>query len=148
MAKRYQFRLAPVLRLRRAEYEQAALTLEQANRSLRSLITDRDGAAERCREGAPSTGGVAFSDFLAEREHEARAAAALYAAEARVNVAAAEAALARIAWTAAHRNVAALERLEEKRREEWSLENARLERLELDELATVAYVREHAGAGR
>ncbi|HVB06571.1 MAG TPA: flagellar FliJ family protein [Acidimicrobiales bacterium] len=144
MATRYEFRLAGVLRLRRAEYDQAAIALERSNALLRSLIAERDAATARCRALGSAPTGHTREDFLAGRQATEHAAAGQLAAAARVNVAAAEAALARITWAGAHRNVAALERLDERRREEWSLESARLERLELDELATVAFVREHA----
>jgi flagellar FliJ protein len=142
MTTRYNFPLAGVLRLRRAEYEQAALALAQANTALRELIASRERAAAECRANAATAGPQHFEDFLRERQGAERSAVALVAAEARVNVAAAEAALARIAWTAAHRRVAALERLDDRRRDEWSSEQSRVERLELDELATVAFVRE------
>ena len=144
----YRFSLAAVLRIRRAEYEKAALVFVQANEELRRLIARRDAQSARCRDLVAATGSVAVEDFLGQRASAGQAAAVLLDLNERVNIAAAEAALSRIAWNAAHQRVAALERLDERRREEWRGEQARLERVELDEYATAAFTRElqHAGA--
>jgi len=142
MSTAYRFRLAAVLRLRRAEYDQAELALARANRRLRELILLRNAEASRGAELGAASGTQTMAEFLAQRTSSSLAASHLLQIDAQVNVAAAEAALARLSWSGAHQRVTALERLESRRRDEWRTEQNRLETNELDELATAAFVRE------
>lgn len=142
MSSAYTFRLAAVLRLRRAELEQAELTLSRANATLSRLITERNEVLAHCKSldvAPPEQNGI---DFSAKRAELSRTAAAVLELDAKVNVAAADAALAHIRWSSAHKRVGMLERLDENRRSEWRQENTRREANELDELATAAFVRD------
>jgi flagellar export protein FliJ len=147
MTTRFRFRLASVLGLRRAELEQAERALQQANAQLRALILERTTATERCNALDNDIGTQSASDFARHRQETTLAASAVVSLDRRVNVAAAQAALAHIAWNSAHQRVKTLERLEEHRRDEWLAEDLRHEANNLDEIATAAYVREQLSTG-
>lgn len=146
--KRYQFRLAGVLRLRRVEEEQARLRLAEANLRLTSLLLDRDREAARYAEVARRLHAVALDDLLAERHDAELAVARLARADQLVAEAAAEAAVAQVAWVGAHRRVVALERLEERRRDEHGAAMQREEIALVDDLVNARFVAATAAAGR
>lgn len=137
--KRYRFRLAAVLRLRRAEQEEARRALAEANLALKALLLRRDEEAGRCAEVASRQDAVDLASLLAERHEGELAAARLALAERRVAEAAARAATAQVAWHTAHRRVVALERLEERRRAEHDAEALREEIALVEDLVTARY---------
>lgn len=138
--KRYQFRLAAVLRLRRAEQEQARLRLAETNLRLKALLLGRDREACRYAELAGRQDAVRADDLLAERQDAELAAARLAQAEQLVAEAATTAAMAQIAWVGAHRRVVALERLEERQRAEHGASVLREEIALVDDLVNARFV--------
>jgi flagellar FliJ protein len=145
--KRYQFRLETVLRLRRAEEEQAQAALRGANNRLRQLLAERDTEADRYRRVAAEHGATSIEGFRAEQLAAELAARSLAAAGRAAATAAADAALAQVHWMGTHRALATLERLEARHREEYVESERRAESVVLDDIATAAFVRERAAAG-
>ena len=143
--KRYHFRLAAVLRVRRAEEEAAKLELRAANVALREAVAARDLAAERYRalaaEGA-TTGSVA--DLHAQRLHAGLLAEQVAAAERLAMERTGTAVLAQARWSKAAKRVAVLERLDARRRAEHRAEEQRAEIALVDDLVTARYASEHA----
>ena len=140
--KRYQFRLAPLLRLRRAEEESAREGLRAANDELRRRIAVRDGRAERYRAIAAGPLATSAEALLAERQGGELAAGAVASARKAVTTAAADAALAQVAWSGASRRVKILERLDDRRRAEHAAAEARADVAEVDDLTTSRHRRE------
>lgn len=138
--KRFQFRLAAVLRLRRAEQEQARLALAEANTRLTALLLERDRKVRRYDELAGRTTAVDGAGLLAERHEAELALLHRLEADQRVAEAAGVATLAQVAWVRAHRRVQALERLEARRREEHDLAVLHEEITLLDDIATARYL--------
>lgn len=138
--KRYQFRLDGVLRLRRAELEQARVALGAANAAVRGLLVTRDLEAARYGEIAHRCAAADRAGLLAEREEARLAADRLADAERRVANAAVAAAVAQVNWSTANRRVAALERLEVRRRAEHAAEVLREEAALLDDVATARFL--------
>jgi flagellar export protein FliJ len=146
--KRYQFRLAAVLRLRVAEEEQAREALIAANARLKDLVRARD--AEVARYGALR--GEELSTTLdglrAEQLRADLISLAITAANRAVGAAKTDAAVAQVVWTSAERRVRILERLDERRRAEHAADEARAEIVETDDIVTARYVAaSQAGAG-
>jgi flagellar export protein FliJ len=141
--KRYQFRLEGVLRLRRAELEQARLVLAGANAALQSALLVREREAERYNSVAFRSDASAPDALRAELHDSAVAHARLAGAERSVADAAVHAAVAQVNWSSANRRVAALERLDERRRAEHAAEVRREEAVLLDEIAGARYLRAH-----
>lgn len=138
--KRYEFRLAAVLRIRRVEEEQARETLAAANGRLRSLLLERDAQSRRYRELVGSVPATTVEGFLAEL-HAAHLAASVVARATRaVTGAAADAALAQVAWAGASRRVKLLERLDDRRRREHAEDLQRAEVAVVDDIVTARYV--------
>jgi flagellar FliJ protein len=141
--KRYQFRLAAVLRLRRAEEEQARERLLAANSRLREVIAARDREAARYSALASNTEATTLEGLLAEQQAASLAASVVAGARRAVTTAAADAALAQIAWTSASRRVRILERLDDRRRAEHAEEELRSEVATVDDMVTARYVSAH-----
>lgn len=147
--KRYQFRLASVLRLRRAEQEQARVVLAEANTRLKALLLARDREAAHFGELARRSDAADANALLAERHDAEVARQRLALADRQVAEAAGAAAIAQVAWLGAHQRVLALERLEERRRAEHAAEVLREEIALLDDLSTArfaAHARAKAGS--
>lgn len=134
--KRYRFRLETVLRVRQVEEERARAELALANRAL----AEADALLEHRIEhyGATPRPAVPLpvSAFLATRDRQEWAARAVVAAGTARIAADGEAAARRGAWSAAATRMAAIERLDERRREEHRLEAQRQEALEIDDIVT------------
>jgi flagellar FliJ protein len=144
----YRFRLAPVLRLRRAEEEAARAALVAARLKLRDALSARDAAAARCAALTPVNGVVSYENFLIERQASDVAAAILCVAQSELSLAGGAVAMTQAEWTAARRAVEVLERLDVARRAEHQHEMGRLESIEIDDFATAAFNRRRAGALR
>ncbi len=139
--KGFQFRLEPVLRVRRHALEQCRLALAKARRALREALATRSACdavlreaqaicADRMAQGLPGGELRERRNALAHALGElAQAEAAAVAAEQQVTAALA-------AVTHARREVRALEILREKALTEYRREAARREQAELDEVAS------------
>lgn len=132
--KRYHFPLHTVLRVRQVEEERARGELALANRALAEADAlleqriDHYGGTPQPTQPLPATA------FLAARDRQEWAARAVVVAGTARIAADAEAAARRGDWSNAATRLAALERLDERRREEHRLEVQRQEALEVDDI--------------
>jgi flagellar export protein FliJ len=132
--KRFEFRLAPVLRLRRTAEDAAKAELATANRALRAAIAERDAERVRVAGLLPVPGTESFETFQANALAGTLSARSHAAAQALVAQAAASAAMAQIAWTNAARKVAVLERLSDRRHAEHVAAQRLADAAELDDI--------------
>lgn len=134
--KRYAFPLDPVLRVRRIAEDQAksAFAVAEMQRAEAEQVAARRLAAHR----APQPGGSSMSatSFLAAREQHERTADALLGAQRDARAADVAAEATRRSLIAARGAVTALEKLDERRREEHAKEVLRQETVEADDLVT------------
>ncbi|MGB6059864.1 MAG: flagellar export protein FliJ [Microthrixaceae bacterium] len=146
--KGYRFRLEPAMRVRRLQEENARARLARARIAADQAMSEtahRRSLLDRVRESRSSE--ASTDDWQAARDRRDRMAAALRAAQS------AEAHALDIAlghqnnWEEAAAELKVLERLDERSREEWRLEQNRAEQKELDELATARSVRISHGRG-
>lgn len=133
--KRYQFRLATVMRVRRIEEEAARAHMLEAQAAAGRARAVRDEAAAHCRDLPVNLGPSSADEFRKERQVLELAAAALSVRQTALRVAEIEAERVRGEWSAAAARVAVLERLDERRREEHRLSVDREEIRFLDEVA-------------
>jgi flagellar FliJ protein len=138
--KRYTFRLETVMRLRRAEEEGAREALMLANRELRDTIVARNRAEAHYRAVAAAGVSTTVPGFVADRQAAQLAADALALADQVVARAVGKVALAQVAWNNAKRRLEIIERLDERRREEYA-DGVRLAEIaEIDEITTARFV--------
>jgi flagellar export protein FliJ len=116
--------------------------LARVNRELHELIARRATELARCTEMDDRATSFSASEFARQHAAVSLVAASVRTLDGAINVKAAEAALARVSWASARQRLHALERLEERGREEWLIAAQRHEANELDEMATAAFVRE------
>ncbi len=136
---RYRFRLATVRRVRRAQESAAREALHHANAALVVAIAARDAAAVHYRE--VETADAADAETLRrDRLFAELAATALARARKEANRKASEAALAHVEWQLTARRVAALDRLDERRRLEHAVEENRREIAVVDDVVTARFV--------
>ncbi len=137
---RYRFRLESVLRVRRAEEELARQELARANARLRAAMEIHRVEAQRYGELRTLSGELDSVAFMSERAYAELAAATVEAARQVMDAAAAEAAARYVSWTEAARLVAALERLDDRRRAEHRIEEQRAEVAESDDMTSARFV--------
>lgn len=133
--KKYRFRLEAVLRVRRVEEERAMGELLVATRALAEADAELERRLDHYREVAQPSGALAHAEYLKVRSLQDAAAAGVVAAGAARLMAEAEAARKRELWAAAAMKVRALERLDERRRDEHAVEVLHEEIVVLDEVA-------------
>jgi flagellar biosynthesis chaperone FliJ len=147
--KRFVNRLDAVLRIRRAAEQQAREALALANGALAAATNARSERAAHYRAvTAQSSSADNGAGFLAELQSTALASAGLRTADGRVNAAIERVALAQIAWKEAARQVTVLERLRDRRLQEWRLEVERAEAREVDDIVTARYAARLAEAAQ
>lgn len=149
MAKRFQFRLEPILELRaRAEQraqEQLAETMSARNQGREMLQTAQDLVAEAdaaARERAQQP--LLASELMAQQAWRERLERHRLAAGRQLEEAEQEVVLSRDALVEAHRRRATLDRLREVREAAHQAETARREAAEVDEIALQQHVRRRA----
>lgn len=149
MAKRFQFRLEPILELRaRAEQraqEQLAETMSARNQGREMLQTAQDLVAEAdaaARERAQQP--LLASELMAQQAWRERLERHRLAAGRQLEEAEQEVVLSRDALVEAHRRRATLDRLREVREAAHHAEAARKEAAEVDEIALQQHVRRRA----
>jgi flagellar export protein FliJ len=140
--KQYRFALEVVLRVRRAQEEAAAFALAAAHQNRQQALEALGAASARCDALVLERAAQDHASFHRERDMSDRRAAAVTAALAAVDTASAEAAARHADWSAAATVVAAVERLDERRREEWRAEVQRAETAAIDESALVGWLAE------
>lgn len=143
--KKYKFAFGGVQRVRKIAEEQARGALLDAQRHADEASAQLQARLADIGAAIPAPGLRSSVEFQAEREHLDRHRIAVMAARtAEVNALEALGS-AREAWIEASRQVRALDRLDERKRAEWTLETTRAAQLATDEIATIKY---HAESGR
>lgn len=134
--KRYAFRLEVVLRARRAQEEMARQELARANRRVRAAQERAVAEEERYRSMGAPTGVVEMVEDRRDRVWRELAAGTLTEARRTSEDETVAAAVQQAVWREAAQRVAALERLDQRRRQEHALALARSEVAEVDDLVT------------
>jgi flagellar export protein FliJ len=134
--KKYKFRLDAVLRVRRIEEERALADLLGANRALAEAEAELDRRLGHYRGVQLPAGPLGHHEYLAARSQQDLAAGAVVAAGTARLAAEHERDRLHGIWADAAAKVKALERLDERRREEHAAEVLREEIIVLDEVAT------------
>jgi len=146
--KRYHFALEAVLRVRRAQEEAAGFALAHANQQRQRALDAHRTASARCDALVLARGPQDHESFARERDTTERRTAAVKAALAAV-AAATDEAVARLAeWSEAAKLVAAVERLDERRRQEWRFEEQRAEMAAIDESAIAGWLADTTASPR
>jgi len=141
--KRYAFRLAAVLRIRRAEEEKAREALSQANAALARAVRHREFEVARYDAIAlsiSSSGATTIEGLRGESQSSGLVASVVSAATAGVVEAEGVVARTRDAWIDASRRVKVLEQLDERRRHEHDIAEQRGEIAVVDDIVTTRFV--------
>ena len=139
--KRYKFRLDTVLRVRRVEEDRAIAALADARRKLEAAEQALQDTLDRYSTVPAASGPMTVIDLLRARAHQELVAASVVHAGTERLRAEAVVDVQRDAWSAAAQRVAALERLDERRREEHALEAQRQETIEVDDMVVARAAR-------
>lgn len=144
--KRYKFRLDTVLRVRKVEEDRAIAVLAAASRALVEAEATLQRRLDRYGDVPAPSGPLPVAELLKVRARQDGVAAAVVFAGTERLRAEATVELRRDEWSAAARRVAALERLDQRRREEHSVEAQRQEALEVDDMVVGRHGRSDARA--
>ena len=132
--KRYRFALESALRARRAQEDAARQRLADVNHRLIRARALHRSAVEALQAVTLSAVALDRDAFLAARARENRLADAIERARRAVTEIEVEAATCYSAWVEAGKQVASLERLDERRRGEWDEEARRDEAAAIDDV--------------
>ena len=137
--KAYRFRLERVREMRRAQESMARMALATANQLLSKNIELRDRLLAKYVE-MPKGGGMQdYGDYIRERQQLELAERAVALANNEVGIAASNVATSQIRWIDAKRQVAVLDRLDERRRSEYRIELDRQDVKEIDDIVAARY---------
>ena len=139
--KRYAFRLQTVLRVREIQEEQAKTALLLANRALAEDEAERQRRWEKYNSTTVSTELCTVSEFELGRFRWDMAAQAAILSDHLREARAVEVVEARQTWTAAEQRVQVLDRLDDRRHDEWQHEADREELVEVDDIVTGRFKR-------
>jgi flagellar protein FliJ len=145
---RYKFRLEQVLRVRRVQEELARADLQAANREVERAEDLLHARFDRYRTMPAVDGPLPTSAFLASRDRADLVAAGVVAAGALRQAAREQAAERRRVWSAVATRVTGLERLDERRRAEHTVEAVREEDRQADEVVVGRYRRANRATSR
>ena len=137
--KKYKFAFGSVQRVQRIAEEQAAMSLAQAQRAADAASAQLQARLAGIGAARPAPGPRSTTEFHAQREHLDRHRVAVTAARAAELNALELLGSARADWVDAARKVRALDRLDERKRAEWTLETTHAAQLVTDEIATIRY---------
>ncbi|MEI2654835.1 MAG: flagellar FliJ family protein [Microthrixaceae bacterium] len=137
--KKYKFAFGSVQRVQRIAEEQAAMSLAQAQRAADAASAQLQARLADIGAARPAPGPRSTTEFHAQREHLDRHRVAVTAARAAELNALELLGSARADWVDAARKVRALDRLDERKRAEWTLETTHAAQLVTDEIATIRY---------
>ena len=137
--KAYRFRLERVRQMRKAQETIARMELATANQALRDSIVSRDHLSEKYAAMPRGTGMQAYEDYSRERYELELVERAFALAGQAVGTAAGNVATCQIRWVDTRRQVAVLDRLDQRRRSEHALEQNRLEVKEIDDIVAARY---------
>lgn len=141
--RRYRFGLESVLRARRAQEEVGRQQLAEANRRVQAAWASHRRSLEAYLAVAVGSGPVDHGQFLAARRHEAAMADGVERARRAAVEAEVQASTLFAAWVEVGKQVASLERLDQRRRDEWQAEALHLEVTAVDDVVAARW----AGAG-
>jgi flagellar biosynthesis chaperone FliJ len=134
--RRYRFALAPVLRVRRIEQDAAQAAVTGARSALDEAEVELQRSMARYHGRPLPAGPEAAATWLTHRSRADLVAASVVAAGTRHGLAGLRMEEQREALRRARMRVTALERLDERRREDHAVESRRTEDAEADELVT------------
>jgi flagellar export protein FliJ len=143
--KRYRFSLESVLHVRRTQEEAARQQLAAANMDLRRSRIALVAETERYQARTDVLGPCDMDSFRASRLGAEQVAGCVAAARQRVESNGLAATARRAEWSHAAREVAALERLDERRQSEWQAEFRRQEDVEVNDMVTARWSNRAAG---
>lgn len=132
--KRYQFSLESALRARRAQEEVARQRLAEVNLRLQRARHTYEAARAAYRAVTLSSTPLTKESFVAHRNRELLMAEAVERARRTAAKIEVESSMMYTAWVEAGKAVAALERLDERRRAEWEVESRREEAAAVDDV--------------
>jgi flagellar export protein FliJ len=139
--KRFQFRLATVLRVRRLQEEQAKGALLHANAQARTAAHRVTTAVDAYASTERPQGSQSYADFERSRFRFERAAESVDVARAGHRDALGVVETRRDEWSDAHKRVAVLERLEARRRDEHETGVRRQEERLVEDLVATRHAR-------
>jgi flagellar FliJ protein len=139
--KRFRFRLEQVLRVRRLQEDLARAALQHAHRDARTAADAVNARIEAYGAAARPEGTQTYDTFNQMQSHLDHAAGAITVARGIYAHAVAAVDERRAEWAAARQRVAALERLEERRRDEYAIEARRAEDRLVDDLVVARHAR-------
>jgi flagellar biosynthesis chaperone FliJ len=132
--KRYRFRLEQVLRVRRLQEEQARNEVGLARRAAEAAMAERRARSDAYQQRIEDTGPASTTVFLTRRAIGGYAARSVVESEVAEREAMAASAARLAAWSVAAGRVTALERLDERRRDEHRSEALREQEKAVDDL--------------
>jgi flagellar biosynthesis chaperone FliJ len=132
----YSFRLLSVQRVRGVELARARHQVAALARALAAARSRELQLAQSCSANSTPLGEATAQQFIAAQEHESRLADALATATEQRRVIEAQLSRARGEAVQAEARAGVLDRLEERRRNEWIAELNQEDAAELDEFAT------------
>jgi flagellar FliJ protein len=139
--KKFRFRLEQVLRIRRVQEDMARAVLMHANHDARAAADVVNARIEDYSAAARPSGAQSYEMFNKLQAHLDNAAGAIVVARANYQQALRVVEQRRTEWAAAQQRVAALERLEDRRRDEYAIELRRAEDKEVDDLVVARHAR-------
>jgi flagellar export protein FliJ len=139
--KRYAFRLQTVLRVRKIQEDQAKTALLLANRALAEADAERLRRWEKYESITVSNELCTATEFEAGRFRWDMAAQSAILSDHMREERALEVVDARDAWREASQKVQVLERLDDRRREEWQHDVNHEELVEVDDIVTGRFKR-------
>ncbi len=150
MAKRFRFRLAPVLRLRQQKADQAKRVVAERLRRIVQvrreigILQDRIGQQVSAMRAGPATGLLNVGEVARHRHWLTHLQRGLLEATAGVRQLEAQLAQERAALTEATKEVRIMETLKDRQQTRYYYELSRQETAEADELSTQRYVYQQA----
>ncbi len=139
--KRFRFRLEHVLRVRRVQEDIARGALMAAQHAAREAADRLNARIEEYGAASRPNGAQTYDAFNRMQFRLDNAAAAITVARAEYHQSLDVVEARRADWTAARQRVAALERLETRRRDEHAIEVRRAEDRLVDDLVVARYAR-------
>jgi flagellar export protein FliJ len=139
--KRFRFRLEQVLRVRRIQEDMARGALMLANREARAAADQVNARIAEYAAASRPSGAQTYEAFNRMQARLDNAAGAITMARAVYQQALEVVEGRRAEWAAAQQRVAALERLEERRRDEYAIEFRRAEDRLVDDLVVARHAR-------
>jgi flagellar protein FliJ len=139
--KRFRFRLEQVLRIRRVQEDMARAALMHAHHEARAAADQVNARIEEYAAAARPGGTQTYETFNLLQSRLDNAAGAIVVARTTYRQALDVVDERRTEWAAAQQRVAALERLEARRRDEYAIEVRRAEDRLVDDLVVARHAR-------